>query len=81
MKDFIIFLLRSIVDDQEGVKVVEKSEDGNVNLEIKVSNADMGKVIGKKGKIIRSLRSIAKAKAIRDGTRVNLMLLETSEIQ
>jgi len=81
VKDFIIFLLKSIVDDREGVMVVEKGEDGNVNLEIKVSDADMGKVIGKKGKIIRSLRSIAKAKAIRDGTRVNLTLLETSEIQ
>ena len=81
MKEFIIFLLKSIVDDREGVKVIERNDDGNVTLEIKVSDADMGKVIGKKGKIIRSLRSLAKAKAIKDGTRVNLALLETAKAQ
>ena len=81
MKDFIVFLLRSIVDDRENVKVIEANEGGNINLEIKVSEKDMGKVIGKKGKVIRSLRSLAKAKAIRDGVRVNLTLLETTETQ
>lgn len=80
MKEFIIFLLNSIVDDREGVKVIERNEGGNIILEIRVSDADMGKVIGKNGKIIRSLRTLTKAKAIKDGTRVNLTLLEAAEM-
>jgi len=76
MKDFIEYLLKQIVKNEDAVKVEEVINEGNVDIRIQVASDDMGLVIGKEGKTIRSIRSLARAKAIRENIRVNVELLE-----
>ena len=70
MKDFIEFLVKQIVTDQNAVEVDEFVEDNVSKLTICVDKDDMGILIGKEGKTIRSIRALAKAKAIRDQIKV-----------
>ncbi|MBI2620605.1 KH domain-containing protein [candidate division WWE3 bacterium] len=76
MKEFVEYLVRSIVSNKDNV-VVEETKDGDgLDVSIKVDTADMGTIIGKGGKTIRSIRALAKAKAIKDGVRVRVEILE-----
>lgn len=70
MKDFVEYLLKQIVNKPEEVKVEETREGTMVTIKICADPEDMGLVIGKGGRTIRSLRSLAKAKAIREGVKV-----------
>jgi uncharacterized protein len=70
MKEFIEFLLKSIVTKPEDLSIEENIEGTVVNIKIIASPDDMGMIIGKGGKNIRSLRALAKAKAIKDGVKV-----------
>jgi predicted RNA-binding protein YlqC (UPF0109 family) len=79
MKDFIEFLVKGICEKPEEVIVKETKEDDSFVYDIKVSDEDMGIVIGRSGKTIRSLRNLAKAKAIKDNIRIQLMLEESDE--
>jgi len=74
MKDFVNWLIRAIVNNQEKVEVSENEENGNISLFVKVSPEDLGKVIGKKGKIIKAIRTLVRVRAIKEGKRVNLVL-------
>lgn len=80
MKALLEYLLTAIVDHPEAV-VVETSIDPNgfTLLTATVSPEDMGKVIGKGGKVINSIRKIVKIKALRENLRVNVSLAETGE--
>ena len=64
------YVARQLVDDPDGVKV-ETSDDGRgVRLELFVAPGDMGKVIGRKGRIAQSIRAVVRATAAREGTHV-----------
>ena len=77
MKDFLLYLVKGIVDHPDEVMVTEVSGGENqVNLEIKVFNEDIGKVIGKGGKIIKSLRHLLKIRGIKENKVVNVQLVE-----
>ena len=76
MKEFIEFIVKQMVSNEEEVEIFEEKQDSQVNISIKVSPDDMGMVIGKEGRNIRSIRSLAKAKAIKDNVRVNIELIE-----
>ena len=77
MKDYILFLVTNIVSKPEMVKVDETAEDDNsTTYHITVDQGDMGMIIGKDGRTIKSVRTLAKMKAIKDGTRVNVTLTE-----
>jgi len=66
----LAYVARQLVDDPEGVKV-ESSHDGRgVRLELFVAPGDMGKVIGRKGRIAQSIRAVVRATAAREGTHV-----------
>jgi len=80
MRDFIEFLVKEITSKPQEVSVKEKHEDGVFTYSVKVSDEDMGVVIGKEGKTIKSLRNLAKAKAIKDNVRIQIVLEETSLI-
>jgi uncharacterized protein len=76
MKKLTEFLVQSIVSHPDEVKVEEiKDEGGLTVLSIHVNPEDMGEVIGKGGRIIKSLRSIIRAKAIKTGCRVRVDLI------
>ncbi|MBI4099752.1 KH domain-containing protein [Candidatus Microgenomates bacterium] len=77
MKDFLAYLVSQIVDKPEMVAVNEQTVGvGIVNLEIVVNPTDMGKVIGKSGRIIRALRDLVKVLAVKHNVRVNVVLPE-----
>ena len=81
MKDLLHYLVTSIVEKPEEVKIEETSTpEGFVNLQITVAPEDMGVGIGKGGRIIRALRNLVRAKAIKDGKRVNVELTEVGQI-
>lgn len=70
MKDFIEFLLKQIVNNPDEVSVEENREGTVIMLTICGAEEDMGLIIGKGGRTIRSLRALAKAKAIKEGVKV-----------
>ncbi|HSX57663.1 MAG TPA: KH domain-containing protein [Candidatus Saccharimonadales bacterium] len=77
MGDLLLFIVKNIVTEPEHVSVEEvKAPTGEINLELKVSPMDMGIVIGKGGKVIKSLRNLVKTKAILENKRVNIVLVE-----
>ncbi len=77
MKEFLEFLVKQITSKPEEVEITESREDDTFIYHIKVSEDDMGIVIGKEGKTIKSLRNLAKAKAIRDNIRIQVLLDES----
>lgn len=79
MKDTLHFIITSIVDNPDAVNVEEKEEDGIINLIITVAKEDMGKIIGKEGKVIRSIRNIMKIKAMKHDIRINVSLAENPQ--
>lgn len=76
MKDTLHFIITSIVDFPDAVKIEEQEEDGIINFIVTVAKEDMGKVIGKEGKVIRSIRNIMKIKAMKHDARINVSLGE-----
>ena len=77
MKDLTLFILRKIVDKPEEIEVTEsETETGNITLTVKVSTEDMGKVIGKNGKVIRAIRDVVKILAVKLGKHVDIVLAE-----
>lgn len=76
MKDLLKHLIKSIVNNPDQVKINEEKEEGFVNLKLSVAQEDMGKVIGKRGKIIKAIRTLLKIPAIKQNVRVNVELEE-----
>jgi len=73
MERLLEYLAKQLVDHPDQVRV-ERSEreDGEIQLELHVAEEDRGKVIGKGGRIARSLRTVVKASAVRSGRRVHV---------
>ena len=72
MDELLIFMAKSLVDNPESVNVTKKITSSEVTLELKVAPEDMGKVIGKKGKIAKALRLLVSAAAVNTDKRVNV---------
>ncbi len=75
MKELLEFIARSLVDNPEEVEVKEIEGERSTILELRVAADDMGKVIGKQGKIAKSIRTITKATAAKEGKRVVVEIL------
>ena len=75
MKDLLEYLAKSLVDKPDEVEVSQIEGERSVILELRVSPDDMGKVIGKQGRIAQALRTIVKAAAIKDGKRVMIEII------
>jgi predicted RNA-binding protein YlqC (UPF0109 family) len=76
MTELLEFLVRALVEDPEAVKVEELEEDGDLIYEISVAEGDLGRVIGKGGRIANAIRTIAKAAAVRIDRRVIVDILD-----
>ncbi len=70
MKGLLEVIAKSLVDHPDEVVVTEQETEKGLVLELKVAPSDMGKVIGKQGRIARAIRSVIKAAASRDETKV-----------
>lgn len=77
MKDLALFILTQLVDNTEEVSVnEEENETGNVTLTLHVAKEDMGRVIGKEGKVINSIRDVIKILAVKQNKHVDVLLAE-----
>ena len=76
LKDLLEYLAKSLVDNPAEVRVLVTETDTTVLLELSVDKDDVGKVIGKQGRIARALRTILKASAVRDGKRVVVEIVD-----
>lgn len=70
MKELVRIIATSLVDHPEQVEVTEKETDKAIVVELKVAPEDMGKVIGKQGRIAKSIRTVVKAAATKDDKKV-----------
>jgi uncharacterized protein len=75
LSDLLEFIVHGLVDNPGDVLIKETRTDKNTVYEVKVNEADMGKVIGKKGRIIKSIRIILRAAALNKGDSVSVELL------
>lgn len=76
MREMLLFLTQSLVEDREAVQVEELEEDGDLVYEITVNEDDLGRVIGKGGRVANALRTVAKAAAVREERRVLVDILD-----
>jgi uncharacterized protein len=77
MRDLLEFLTRSLVESPDAVQVTEVEEiDGEVVLEVEVADDDLGRVIGRGGRVANALRSVMKAAATREDKRVVVDILD-----
>lgn len=76
MKDALFYIVSSIVDEPEKVTIEEREEEGIIYFTIDVAKEDMGKVIGKEGKVIKAIRNVMKIPAVKQGKRINVSLVE-----
>jgi predicted RNA-binding protein YlqC (UPF0109 family) len=76
MTELIEFLVRALVEDPEAVVVEEVEEEGDLVYEVTVAEGDLGRVIGKGGRVANAIRTIAKAAAVRIDRRVIVDILD-----
>ena len=76
MKELLLYMAKNLVDDPEAVTVTEiEGDDGKV-LELRVAEGDMGKVIGRQGRIAKEIRTIIKTVAQRTGEKVTVEIVD-----
>ena len=76
MKELLLYMAKNLVDDPEAVTVNEISDEDGTVLELHVASADMGKVIGRQGRIAKEIRTIVKTVAQRTGERVTVEIVD-----
>lgn len=77
MKEFVEYLVKNIVDEPEAVEVNQVEGERTLIFEVRVAPDDLGKVIGKQGRIANALRTIVKAATMKEKKNVNLEILES----
>ncbi len=75
MKELVEFIARSLVDEPDAVRVQEIESDQLTTYEIEVAPDDVGKLIGRQGRIVKAVRSVVRASAARRGMRVAVEVL------
>ena len=75
MKELVEVIAKSLVEPPEEVEVTEKETGKSIVVELKVAPSDMGKVIGKQGRIAKAIRSVVKAAASKDDKKVIVDIL------
>ncbi|NLZ82040.1 MAG: KH domain-containing protein [Clostridiales bacterium] len=76
MKELVEIIAKSLVDHPDEVVVTETETDKAIVVELRVASDDMGKVIGKQGRIAKSIRTVVKAAAIKDDKKVVVEILQ-----
>lgn len=72
LEKLLLVLARSLVEEPEAVEVSGTETDSRVDLELRVAQEDMGKIIGRQGRTIRAIRTVVKAASVKLGKRVNV---------
>ncbi|HJB90682.1 MAG TPA: KH domain-containing protein [Candidatus Eisenbergiella merdigallinarum] len=75
MKDLVEVIAKALVDNPDEVTVTEKESGKTLTLELHVAPSDMGKVIGKQGRIAKAIRTVVKAAAMEDNKKVDVDII------
>lgn len=75
MKELVEYIAKSLVDDPSQVEVTETEGSSTIVIELKVAPEDMGRVIGRSGRVANALRTLLRVNANRVGKRVNLEIV------
>ena len=76
MKELLLYMAKNLVDNPDAVTVVEQTDEDGKVLELHVAEGDMGKVIGRQGRIAKEIRTIIKTVAQRIGEKVTVEIVE-----
>mgnify|MGYP001151596235 CR=1 FL=1 len=76
MKELVEIIAKALVDYPDEVVVTETESEKGILLELRVASADMGKVIGKQGRIAKAIRSVVKAAATKDDKKVTVEIVQ-----
>lgn len=76
MKRILETIIKNLVEDENAVTITEKEDEKFITFEVKVADQDMGKVIGKQGRVAKSIRTIMKSIAGKEHKKVNVDFLE-----
>lgn len=72
MKEMLEIMIKNLVENTDAVEITETIKDNVTTFEVKVDSNDMGKVIGRQGKIAKSIRTVAKAIAAKENQKINI---------
>ena len=75
MKEFLEYVAKSLVDNPDAVEVEVEEDDDEVSLVLNVEQADMGRVIGRDGRIANAIRSLLRVMGAKDGRHVELEIV------
>jgi predicted RNA-binding protein YlqC (UPF0109 family) len=75
-RDVCEYLVRAVVEEPDGVEVDVAERSRGTTIEVRVAQGDMGRVIGKRGRIAQSIRTVVRAAAVRDGANVDVDFIE-----
>lgn len=76
MKELLTYVARNLVDHPDQVSVTQFEDDGETVLELRVAPEDMGKVIGRQGRIAKEIRTLIRSVAQRSGKRVSVEIVD-----
>lgn len=76
MKELLEYLARGLVDKTDAVNVTVDESEQSVNLQLRVDPEEIGKVIGKQGRIAKAIRTVVKASAAKEGRRVLVEIVD-----
>jgi len=76
MVELVSAIAKSLVENPEAVEVSESQSDGTTVIQLKVASEDMGKVIGKQGRIAKAIRTVVKAAATKKNTKVVVEIVQ-----
>lgn len=75
MKELLSIIVKNLVDNPDEISITETEEDDFITLEVSVNENDMGKVIGKQGKIAKAIRTVVKSSANSKGKKINIKII------
>lgn len=75
MKELIEYIVKAIVNKPDEVVITEEQSEGGVLLKLQVDSEDMGRVIGKQGRVVQAMRTLLRVMAAKAGTRVELVVM------
>ncbi|NLO47127.1 MAG: KH domain-containing protein [Clostridiales bacterium] len=76
MKELLLYIAKNLVDNPDDVSVTEREDGTEIVLELRVASGDMGKVIGRQGRIAKEIRTLVKSLAQRNGKRVSVDIVD-----
>ena len=76
LENLLVFLARSLVDEPDKVEVEGRETESRVDLTLRVAQGDIGKVIGRGGRIVKAIRIVMKAASVKENKRVNVEIAD-----